>query len=147
MDDLENALKELTAIEATRSDLDNLRKNMEEGTPEYNEVQLKYEAADKAYNYIRQKMHGLFESTISSTQGYLDDTNVAITDNGTRLSRLDLISNRLMDQQTTFKTLQSTNEDADIADVAVKLTSTELTYNAALMATGKIMQTSLMNYI
>lgn len=147
VDDLENALKDLTAIEATRSDLDKLRKNMEEGTPEYDEVQLKYEAADKAFNYIREKMHGLFESTISSTQGYLDDTNVAITDNGTRLSRLDLISNRLMDQQTTFKTLQSTNEDADIADVAVKLTSTELTYNAALMATGKIMQTSLMNYI
>lgn len=147
VDDLENALKELTTIESTRKDLDDIRKSLEEGTAEYEAVQIKYEAADKAYSYIRQKMHDLFGSAISSTQGYLDDTNVAITDNGTRLSRLDLISNRLMDQQTTFKTLQSSNEDADIADVAVKLTSTELTYNAALMATGKIMQTSLMNYI
>lgn len=72
---------------------------------------------------------------------------MAITDNGTREARLDLISNRLMDQQTTFKTLQSENEDADIAEVATLLTSAELTYNAALMATGKIMQNSLMNYI
>lgn len=147
VDDLENGLKELTTIENTRRDLDELRKSFEEGTPEYEEVQIKYEAADKAYSYIRQKMHDMVGSAISSTQDYLDDTNVAITDNGTRLARLDLISNRLMDQQTTFKTLQSSNEDADIADVAVKLTSTELTYNAALMATGKIMQTSLMNYI
>ena len=52
-----------------------------------------------------------------------------------------------MDQQTTFKTLQSENEDVDIADVTIQLTSTKLTYDAALMATGKIMQTSLMNYI
>lgn len=147
VDDLEVALKELTNIEATRTDLDNIRKGLEEGTPEYEKVQKKYEAADKAYSYVRQKMHDIFQNSISATQGYLDSTNVAITDNGTRLSRLDLISNRLMDQQTTFKTLQSSNEDADIADVAVKLTSTELTYNAALMATGKIMQTSLMNYI
>ncbi len=77
----------------------------------------------------------------------MDATNVAITDNGTRSQRLDLISKRLMDQKTTFKTLQSENEDADIAEVAINLTSTELTYEAALMATGKIMQTSLMNYI
>ena len=89
----------------------------------------------------------MFEGTITKVQGYLDDTNVAITDNGTRSQRLSLISNRLMDQRTTFRTLQSENEDADIAEVAVQLTSTELTYNAALMATGKIMQTSLMNYI
>ena len=35
----------------------------------------------------------------------------------------------------------------DITEVAVKLSSAELTYEAALMATGKIMQTTLMNYI
>ena len=105
------------------------------------------EAADKAFSYIRENIHDLMQHTITSTQQYLDDTNVAITDNGTRESRLDLISNRLMDQQTTFKTLQSENEDVDIADVTIQLTSTKLTYDAALMATGKIMQTSLMNYI
>lgn len=78
---------------------------------------------------------------------HLDDTNISVTDNGTRSSRLTLISNRLMEQKTTFRTLQSENEDVDITEVAIQLTSTELTYEAALMATGKIMQTSLMNYI
>ncbi|MDE7445427.1 MAG: hypothetical protein K2N15_06990 [Lachnospiraceae bacterium] len=147
IDDLELALQDLKEINAIRKDLDVLLDDFEEGTDDYKDVKKKYDAADKAYSYIREKIHKMFEGTITKVQGYLDDTNVAITDNGTRSQRLSLISNRLMDQRTTFRTLQSENEDADIAEVAVQLTSTELTYNAALMATGKIMQTSLMNYI
>lgn len=147
INDLETALANLVEIDAVMTDMDTVLKGLEEGTAEYNDVKLKYEAAEKANSYIRENIHSMLQSSITKFQGYLDDTNVAITDNGTRSQRLDLISNRLMDQKTTFQTLQSENEDADIAEVAVKLTSTELTYEAALMATGKIMQTSLMNYI
>ena len=89
----------------------------------------------------------MFGSTITKMQGHLNTTNEAVTENGTRSQRLDLISNRLMDQRSNFQTLKSENEDIDIAEVVIQLTSTELTYNSALMATGKIMQTSLMNYI
>lgn len=147
IDDLVTALESLQKIETTKTELETEQQKYDEGTTDYNELQIKIEAADKAFSYIRQNIHDLMGHTISSTQKYLDDTNVAITDNGTREARLNLISNRLMDQQTTFKTLQSENEDADIAEVAVQLTSSELTYNAALMATGKIMQNTLMNYI
>lgn len=147
VDDLVTALASLEKIESTRTDLKKVLSGLDEGTADYKKVQTKLEAADKAFSYIRENIHDLMQHTITSIQQYLDDTNVAITDNGTRESRLDLISNRLMDQQTTFKTLQSENEDVDIADVTIQLTSTKLTYDAALMATGKIMQTSLMNYI
>lgn len=152
MDDLERALAELSKIDATKEDmkkvLDEMKeRNVSENDADYIKAKNQYDAAGKAYDYIRENVHKMFEKTISDTQGYLDDANVAITDNGTRSQRLDLISNRLMDQKTTFQVLQSENEDADIAEVAIQLTSTELTYNAALMATGKIMQTSLMNYI
>jgi len=147
IDDLEKALAELAEIDATKVDLDKVLKGLDEGTPEYADVKKKYDAAEKAYNYIRENVHDMLQKTITKVQGYLDDTNVAVTDNGTRSQRLDLISNRLMDQKTTFQVLQSENEDIDIADVLIKLNSTELTYNSALMATGKIMQTSLMNFI
>lgn len=147
VDDLVTALASLEKIESTWTDLKKVLSGLDEGTEDYKKVQTKLEAADKAFSYIRENIHDLMQHTITSTQQYLDDTNVAITDNGTRESRLDLISNRLMDQQTAFKTLQSENEDVDIADVTIQLTSTKLTYDAALMATGKIMQTSLMNYI
>lgn len=148
IDDLERALEDLKEIEAIRNELDGVLKGLdEEKDADYPVALKRYEAADKAYTYIRENIHKMFGETITKMQGHLDDTNVALTDNGTRSQRLDLIGNRLMDQRTTFQTLQSENEDIDIAEVVVKLTSTKLTYNSALMATGKIMQTSLMNYI
>ena len=147
IDDLERALADLVEIDATKKDIELKFKEMDEGNPNYSAMKKQYEAANKAYDYIRENIHNMFEHTVTKMQGYLDATDVAITDNGTRSQRLDLISNRLMDQRTNFKTLQSENEDIDIAEVVIQLTSTELTYNSALMATGKIMQTSLMNYI
>jgi len=147
IDDMERALNKLSDIDATKRDLENVMKGMSEDDPKYNDIRLKYEAADKAYNYMRENVHNMFGSAITKFQGYLNDTNEAVTDNGTRSQRLDLISNRLMDQRTNFQTLKSENEDIDIAEVVVQLTGAELTYNSALMATGKIMQTSLMNYI
>lgn len=147
IDDLEDAIATLTEINSTVEDLKTLQEGMEEGTAEYALVEQELYTAQKAYDYIRENVHNMFQSSITSIQNYLDETNVAVTDNGTRSSRLELVSNRLMDQKTTFQTLQSENEDVDITEVIVQLTSTELTYNSALMATGKIMQTSLMNYI
>ena len=147
IDDLERTLNKLTDMDATRKDLEAVLKGMSEDDEGYNDVRLKYEAADKAYSYMRENVDNMFGTAITKMQGYLNDTNEAVTDNGTRSQRLDLISNRLMDQRSNFQSLKSENEDIDIAEVVIQLTSTELTYNAALMATGKIMQTSLMNYI
>lgn len=84
---------------------------------------------------------------ITKVQKISDFTSLAITDNGTRASRLDLISNRLMTQKSTFETLQSANEDIDVTEVTVQLTSMNYSYQSALLATGKILQNSLMNYI
>ena len=53
----------------------------------------------------------------------------------------------MKEQKTTFETLKSENEDVDITEVVINLTSAELTYQAALMATGKISQTTLLNFI
>ena len=70
-----------------------------------------------------------------------------MTDNASRGSRLTLVKTRLTNQQATYKELQQDSEGIDITEVAIEMTSADLTYNAALMATGKIMQTNLMNYI
>ena len=61
--------------------------------------------------------------------------------------KLDLIQNRLMSQKTNFENLESENENVDVTEVAVKLTSAELTYEAALMAKGieKLGQYSVKN--
>lgn len=145
--DLVNALNSLQDVYASKLDLENELKNMKDTDPNYKLLTKQVDAINKAYDYVRENMHTKLEQAISKTQSYLDSTNVAVTDNGTRLSRLELIDNRLTEQKTTFRTLQSENEDVDIADVATQLTSAELTYSASLMATGKILQTTLMNYI
>ena len=94
-----------------------------------------------------ENLKNLFGSGITAIQNYLDQVNVATTNSGARAARLDLVKSRMMDQKTTFEELKSTNEDVDIAETAVKLQSAEMTYNASLMATSKIMKTSLMDYI
>ena len=111
------------------------------------EVEAKISAAKKAQTYMEDTIQKTFESGITEMQGYLDKVNMAYTTIGNRSLRLTLIENRLGNQQTAFETLTSENEDADIADLAVQLSSAELTYDAALAATGKLLQTSLMNYI
>ncbi|WP_050008074.1 flagellin N-terminal helical domain-containing protein [Butyrivibrio sp. WCE2006] len=110
-------------------------------------VQNEIDACKKAYDYLRQNIQEEFEHKITSMQVALDKANVAVTDNGTRSKRLELINSRLQDQNTTFKTLQSDNEDADLAETATNLATAQLTYQAALMATGKIGKDTLMNYI
>lgn len=147
IDDMENALARLKEIETIKTDLEKMMKGMDENHPDYQNLKDTYDAAEKAHTYVRENMQKMFEGLITKTQEISDLTSLAITDNGTRASRLDLITNRLMTQKTTFETLQSANEDIDVREVTVKLTSMDYSYQSALLATGKILQNSLMNYI
>ena len=147
IDDLQTALDDLLSVYQSKTAVEEKYKSMSDTDADYEAVVRTLDAITKSYDYVRENMHTKLEQAIDKMQSYLDATNVAVTDNGTRSSRLELISNRLMDQTTTFETLQSENEDVDISEVAIQLSSSELTYEASLMATSKIMQTTLMNYI
>ncbi len=148
MDDFyQQSLKQLKEIETKISDIEKKMENEPEDSPAYADLSAQLEAAKKADTYIRENIQKKFENQITKYQKYRDDNDLAITNNATRGSRLDLITERLCNQKATFKELQTDNEGIDITQVAVELSSAELTYQAALMATGKIMQTNLMNYI
>ncbi|MCH5275113.1 MAG: hypothetical protein J1E65_04690 [Lachnospiraceae bacterium] len=146
VDDLINALEDLQSLEKIVNGLEGLLENeTDEGKIATLESRLK--AANKSLTLVKDKVQKMFERGITVFQGYLDDANLAITNCGTRSSKLELIENRMMNQKTTYETLQSENEDVDITEVAINLNSAELTYEASLMATGKVMQTSLLNFI
>ncbi len=146
VNDLNNKLGELQQINTTLKTLkDKLDGATDEGKKE--KIEKEIASAQKAYDFLREEIQKEFEHKITSMQKALDTANIAVTDNGTRAKRLDLINSRLMTQTTTFKTLQSENEDIDLAEAATQLTTAQVTYEASLMATGKISQTSLMNYI
>ncbi len=145
VDDLVNSLQEVLDIEAVVTKIETMMKTATDTEKETMQVQL--DAANKALTLAKDKCQKLFESGITAFQGHLDSTNLSITNCGTRSSKLELIKNRMQNQKTTFETLKSENEDIDITEVAIQLGSAELTYEAALMATGKVTQTTLLNYI
>lgn len=145
VDDLVASLQNVIDIEKVKTGIEKRLETATGADAELLNQQLV--AAEKAYTLAKDKCQKLFEQGITSFQGYLDDTNLCITNCGTRGSKLDLIKTRMQNQKTTFETLKSENEDADITEVAIQLSSAELTYEAALMATGKVMQTTLLNFI
>lgn len=146
VDDLVNVMQEVIDLENV---VDGIESKMECTTDEaeLKLLQTQLDAANKALTLSKDKSQKMFESSITSFQGYLDDINLSITNCGTRSKKLELIESRMQNQKTTFETLKSENEDVDITEVAIQLNSAEMTYEAALMATGKVMQTSLLNFI
>lgn len=140
VDELEDALREFTKLEGYRDELKSL-------LVEDKSYQNQYDAVDKAFNLQKEKINRMFSGCITRYQKYLDQVNLAETNEGSRSARLQLIETRLSTQLDTFKDLQSKNEDADETEVAINLSSASLTYKAALMATSKVVSTSLLDYL
>lgn len=147
VDDIVSAMQDVLDLEGVKANIQEMMKKVEPGSDNEKILKHQLEAADKALTLARNKEQRLFENGITAFQGYLDDADLSITNCGTRSSKLDLIENRMQNQKTTFETLKSENEDIDITEVAIQLSSAEMTYEAALMAAGKVMQTSLLNFI
>jgi flagellar hook-associated protein 3 FlgL len=147
VDDMINALEDTISMETTVNKLQSMVDSGSYSGTDLDTLNDQLAAAEKAFTLLKENTQKVFESGISKMQSHLDTVNYAVTQNGTRSQQLELITNRLMNQKTNFETLQSDNEDVDISEVAIQLSSAELTYNAALMATSKILQTNLMNFI
>ncbi|WP_081668192.1 flagellin N-terminal helical domain-containing protein [Butyrivibrio sp. MC2013] len=128
-----NTMKETKSAETDPTKKDNIQKEID--------------AVQKVYDNLKNELKEGFGNKITGFQEALNKANVAVTENGTRSRRLSMIQSRLQNQLTTFKTLQSDNEDIDLAEVATNLSTAELTYQSSLMATSKIMSESLMKYI
>ena len=145
VDDLVQAMQDVLNLETVKTKIEGLQENATGGDADILKKQM--EAVEKALTLSKDKCQKMFESGITTFQGYLDDANLCITNCGTRSSKLELIENRMKSQKTTFETLKSENEDIDVTETAINLKSAEMTYEAALMATGKVMQTTLLNFI
>ncbi len=147
VDDLINVMQSVIDMENTVKKLETMSENTNYTVDELDTINKQLDAANKALTALMEKAQKMFETGITKMQGHLDMANLAVTNCGTRSKKLELVTTRLMSQKTNFETLESENENVDITEVAIQLSSAELTYEAALMATSKIMKTSLMDYI
>jgi flagellar hook-associated protein 3 FlgL len=87
-------------------------------------------------------------------QEFLDDIDSHInrilsvrSDIGARVNRLELVQNRIDENNVTFTKLLSENEDADLAEVIMKLKNNENVYRASLSTGAKVIQPTLIDFI
>lgn len=105
------------------------------------------EALEEAMTRVLDKINKRCDALIDDCDGFFAQTQLAETDCGARLARLEMIQSRLELQQTNFGELVSENEDADYTDLVIQLKSIEMTYQAALSSISYTMQTSLLDFI
>ncbi|MDE6688095.1 MAG: hypothetical protein K2J95_10780 [Lachnospiraceae bacterium] len=137
----------LTDIENMKAKLKGMSEDTKYSEDERKAIALDLEAAEKAETFTKDQLQKKFSHFITKMQGYQHDADEARTVVGNRSARLALINNRLTDQKETFDNLKSDNEDADETEVAVNLSSAEVSYEAALMATSSMIKTTLLNYL
>lgn len=104
-------------------------------------------AAQKEADYADDNMQKLYNSYIGNCDKYLEEVNLALTTVGSKGVSLDLIKNRMSNQQTTIQTLKSTNEDRELSDIIIDYTAAQAAYEISLQAASKISKNTLLNYL
>lgn len=120
MRDLEDIIRAVGEIKDDDSEEDNLKKDV---------------LGDKF-----DKLNGLI-------QNHIEHIVKEQSDLGTRMNRLELTQTRLEYDKDNFEDIMSKNEDVNIAEVAIRIKSQEMIYNASLMASSKVVQTTLLDFI
>jgi len=95
--------------------------------------------------------NGGYTTAIQETLGDLDKNIDRLlskrTELGAKANRLQTLRVQLEDQSFNLEKSFAELQGVDIAEASIKLNECELTYRAALVATARIMQTGLMDYL
>lgn len=77
----------------------------------------------------------------------IDRLLTARSDLGARANYVDLTQSRLADNDTTYSELLSANDDVDLAEISVQMADAEAAYLAALSASAKVIQNTLLDFL
>jgi len=146
IDELINATQLLVDADAKVSTLTTLKENATNDLDAASYGKM-LAAAEKEQTLIKEKVHSMYTSAITSFKGYSDDINKQIANLGALTSRLEMTKSRVKDQENNVKTLADENINADITETALDYKNAELALEAAQLAAGKIANQTLLNYI
>lgn len=146
IDDLINVTQQMIDAENKVSDLQKAIDNTTDET-ELKKLNTTMGALQKELTFVKEKMHDMYTSAITSFKGYSDDVNKQIANLGALTSRLDMTKNRVADQQTNVKKLADDNINCDLTETALDYKNAQLALEAAQLAAGKIANQTLLNYI
>ncbi|SFA88230.1 flagellar hook-associated protein 3 FlgL [Lentibacillus halodurans] len=87
------------------------------------------------------------EDSIETLDESINDVINARADLGARMNRVELVENRLSEQEVTATKTLSENEDIDYAKAITELMTQESVHRAALSAGGRIIQPTLIDFL
>ncbi|WP_156288313.1 flagellar hook-associated protein FlgL [Oceanobacillus salinisoli] len=90
---------------------------------------------------------GDIDTSIGEIDEQLNQIINARADLGARMNRLDLVENRLSEQQVIATQTMSNNEDIDYSKVITELISQESVHRAALSSGARIIQPTLLDFL
>ncbi|OLS39022.1 flagellar hook protein [Alkalihalophilus pseudofirmus] len=79
--------------------------------------------------------------------GHIDNLVAERAELGARVNRVEMIENRLMEQNVFAKRIMSDNEDVDLERVIIDLTTQESVHRAALAVGARVIQPSLIDFL
>ena len=148
VDDIYNVINNLDVMDQT---LASVKKRIEDCDPNDAEklatLQELYNRTETEISLQNTVLTNAYTHSITVFQNAKDTLNVALAEHGSRYNRLKMTSSKLEVLQTDTKESKSENEDADLEEAYVNYTQADLLYQASLQATGKILGTSLLNFI
>ncbi|RSL29956.1 flagellar hook-associated protein 3 [Salibacterium salarium] len=84
---------------------------------------------------------------IETVDSHIDNIVNERAEVGARMNRVEMIESRMSEQEVTAEKIMSENEDADMEKVITELMSQENVHQAALSASSRIIQPSLMDFL
>ncbi|WP_099159877.1 flagellar hook-associated protein FlgL [Virgibacillus ndiopensis] len=102
---------------------------------------------DSFINALNSNDQDGIEQSIETLDGNINNVINARADLGARMNRLDLVENRLSQQEIIAKKTMSENEDIDYEKVITELITQESIHRAALSAGSKIIQPTLLDFL
>jgi len=90
---------------------------------------------------------GGIQDAMDNLDGHFDDITAQISDVGSKMNRMEIKDKIYQDFDFTNTERLSKIEDADIAEAIMNVKAAELTYQAALASSSKVMTLTLMDYL
>ncbi len=87
------------------------------------------------------------DNLLSDLDTHINDVLAERAELGARVNRLELVEQRLSEQQLIAKRMISDNEDADIEKIITELKSQESVHRAALSVGARIIQPTLVDFL
>lgn len=105
------------------------------------------EEAVQQESFFREALYQKFTNMMSAMERHMQHTSTEFTTLGSRMNRVELISNRLDENYDTFTNLMSENENIDFIEVMLRFNAAEAIFQAAMQIGARIAQVSIVNFI